>query len=350
MTPASSPPLAERVVALNGTRSSLGQRILEALSVRPEIDRIVPIDRPATLSNLKDLVEGVTDLVVLAPGGGAGADGSMLGEVDLDGARRLLSAVDAAELDHMVVVSSAMVYGAWADNAVPVTEAAVLRPNPSCSLARDKAELERLAGEWRSGRTGRSLAIVRPALVVAGDVASVEWMERSLWGAGWTGRRTADVPRQFLLVDDLVDAIVRLVIANDANGAFNVAPDGWINADRQRELTGRFGTPGLSAPTAGVLASLRWKFGFASTPPEILPYTAAPWVVSNDRLRGIGWLATHTNDEAFIIGSRATWWSTLTARRRQDVALGALVGGVGGLTALLVLLVRSLRRAAASRE
>lgn len=243
MTPASSPPLAERVVALNGTRSSLGQRILEALSVRPEIDRIVPIDRPATLSNLKDLVEGVTDLVVLAPGGGADADGSMLGEVDLDGARRLLSAVDAAELDHMVVVSSAMVYGAWADNAVPVTEAAVLRPNPSCSLARDKAELERLAGEWRSGRTGRSLAIVRPALVVAGDVASVEWMERSLWGAGWTGRRTADVPRQFLLVDDLVDAIVRLVIANDANGALNVAPDGWINADRQRELTGRFELP-----------------------------------------------------------------------------------------------------------
>ena len=316
------------------------------------------IDRPASLSNLRGLLGGVTDLVVLAPGGGPDADGSMLGEVDLDGARRLLLAADDAALDHVVVVSSAMVYGAWADNDVPVTESAVLRPNPSCSLARDKAELERLAGEWRIGGADRTLAIVRPTVVVAGDVASVEWMERSLWGAGWTGRRAEDVPRQFLLVDDLVDAVVRLTIGGidgagagggAADGAFNVAPDGWINADRQRELTGRFGTPGLSAPTAGLLASMRWKFGFASTPPEILPYIAAPWVISNDRLRGLGWEASHTNDEAFIIGSRATWWSTLTARRRQDVALGALVAGLGGVTAAVVLSVRSLRRRGANR-
>ena len=347
MTPDPSSPPAERVVALNGTRSSLGQRILEALAARPEVGRVVAIDRPASLSNLRELLVEVTDLVVLAPGGGPDADGSMLGEVDLDGARRLLLASDHAELAHAVVVSSAMVYGAWADNAVPLTESAVLRPNPSCSLARDKAELERLAGEWRASGAHRTLAIVRPTVVVAGDVQSVEWMERSLWGAGWTGRHVTDVPRQFLLVDDLVDAVVRLVIADRCDGAFNVAPDGWINADRQRELTGRFGTPGLSAPTAGLLASLRWKFGFASTPPEILPYTASPWVVSNERLRETGWAATHTNDEAFTIGSRATWWSTLTARRRQDVALGALIGGLAGLSAGVVLLVRSLRRAAA---
>jgi nucleoside-diphosphate-sugar epimerase len=40
-----------------------------------------------------------------------------------------LAAADASGAEHVVFVSSAMVYGAFANNPVPLTEEAVLRPD-----------------------------------------------------------------------------------------------------------------------------------------------------------------------------------------------------------------------------
>ena len=60
-------------------------------------------------------------------------------------ARRVLDAAAAAGRAHVVVLSSATVYGAWPTNPVPLTEDAPLRPNPGCAFAVQKAEIERLA-------------------------------------------------------------------------------------------------------------------------------------------------------------------------------------------------------------
>ena len=43
---------------------------------------------------------------------------------------------------HLVLVSSAMVYGAWANNPVPMTEDAVLRPDVEFVYARQLATVE----------------------------------------------------------------------------------------------------------------------------------------------------------------------------------------------------------------
>ena len=53
-----------------------------------------------------------------------------------------------------VLLSSATVYGAWANNPVPLTEAATLRPNPELEFAVRAAERERIASDWKDEHPG----------------------------------------------------------------------------------------------------------------------------------------------------------------------------------------------------
>src|SRR5437868_15019821 len=73
------------------------------------------------------------------------------GVSDVGQTRALLRSTRARRL---VYTSSAMVYGAWPNNPVPLTEDAPMRPNPGFAYATAKAEGERLAVEWRDGNAG----------------------------------------------------------------------------------------------------------------------------------------------------------------------------------------------------
>jgi hypothetical protein len=69
-----------------------------------------------------------------------------------------------------------------------------------------------------------------------------------------------------------------------------------------------------------------------------------PWVVASDKLKALGWEASHSNEEAFVEGHKAMPWATVSPRRRQELTLGisaaAIVGGAAGA----VLGIRRLRR------
>ncbi len=53
-----------------------------------------------------------------------------------------------------------MVYGALANNPVPLTEAAVLQPDPTNVYARQLASAEETIETWRTNGAGRTVAIV----------------------------------------------------------------------------------------------------------------------------------------------------------------------------------------------
>ena len=325
-------------VVVNGGTSPLGRRVADLARTDPEV--VAVVDSFDELASTSAAIIEPVDVILLAPTTGPDRDGSTVGGVDLPGARRLLDRLVGVQVRSVVVLSSAMVYGAWSDNAVPLSEDAVLRPNPVCRFASDKAELERSAVEWAAGRDDVGpgavrVARMRPSLTLSHEPGSVDWMESSLWHTPTARHGDADPPGQFLHIDDLVRAIEH-ARRHHLEGAFNVAPDGWITSDRQLELTGRVRRVRVPSALAGRVASLRWRFRLTSTPPEIVPYLLHPWVVANDRLRATGWSATWSNDEVFVAANRPGWWSSLTARRRQDIALGALVAvavGLGGVIA-----------------
>jgi nucleoside-diphosphate-sugar epimerase len=260
----------------------------------------------------------------------------------LDAAQRMLDAAADAAVRHAVIVSSAMVYGAWENNPVPLTEDAPVRPNPEYAYAVHLAELERRALDWRADRSATSLTVLRPAVVVAED--SSNKVAELLRSVGSIRTDEGDPPAQFLHADDLAEAIVVATRA-EIDGVLNVAPDGWIPPETFNALVSNTPRPRVPKWVATTFANVRWRVGRASGPPGLVPYTVYPWVVANDRLRSLGWSASNTNEEAFVASHEPGPLDRLDARRRQQIALG-VTGGVllGAIGTVVALLLRRRRR------
>ncbi|HKA05252.1 MAG TPA: hypothetical protein VKD67_13025, partial [Acidimicrobiales bacterium] len=123
------------------------------------------------------------------------------------------------------------------------------------------------------------------------------------------------------------------------DGPCNVAPDGWIPGDIVRELSGVALRPALPARLARPLARGRWRFQRGPIPPGLEPYTTYPLLVANDRLKATGWRPRYTNEQTYVAGTEARWWTMLSPSRKQELALtgaGVLVAGVATATGLAV--------------
>jgi nucleoside-diphosphate-sugar epimerase len=293
------------------------------------------------VGELEVLLEGVDTLVHLGGSIGPEFDGTGSADVDVDGTRRLLDAAGSVGVRCLVVLSSAMVYGAWPNNPVPLTEDDPLRPNSSLSFSVHKAEIERLAAEWRGEHPGASVAVLRPTLALAEESAA--WMVRSLWATGAVQADDLGPPTQFVHLDDLA-AAAELARTSGLDGVYNVAPDGWIAPEQRRALAGPRARLRLPERVASKLASWRWRLGLTPTPPDVLPYTVHPWVVANDRLRSAGWTPENSNEETFVAGYPGGPLASLSSRRRQELALGVVGAAALGLVGGVVAVVRRARR------
>lgn len=221
---------------------------------------------------------------------------------------------------HLVMVSSTVVYGAWPDNPVPMTEASVVRPVPGLELAARCAEGERIGISWAEAFDDRQLSIVRAAPVAgAGEDAS----ERRFWEGPLPVGADPSV-RQALAVDDLASAIDKILKCR-ATGVFNAAPDGWVSqADAARlRREGRFGLPSQLARWLVRVAS---RAGFTRLSQPAVEYSLHPWVVSSERLKQLGWRAQHDNEEVMVGVRPLPGPLARTVRRhRQDIVLGAVL-------------------------
>jgi nucleoside-diphosphate-sugar epimerase len=299
--------------AVFGGDGLLASRVIDRLADRAVAVRAV--DPGAPEPELAASLDGVASVVVLGRGGGPDLDGTGGSVLDLGAVRRLLTASHAAAVPSLVVVSSAMVYGAHADNAVPLTEDAPARPDPDLRYGLQCAELERLVAGFARTAPGCRVTVLRPVVVL--DASSTSWLRASAWGRRGLVAGEVVAPRQFVHVDDVVSAIEVACTAR-GEGIYNVAPDGWIAGDTFRELAGAANLPLLGTrPGTAIRRSMPGR----AVAPGVASYTAEPWVVANDRLRGAGWVATHTSEEAFVEADRARGWRALSPRARQELSL-----------------------------
>jgi nucleoside-diphosphate-sugar epimerase len=330
-------PADRPVVVLTGAAGSLGHRVADLL-----------VDHDVVLA---DSLEDLDEMEPTHPGrGGRVAAVVDLGSSDYDNraARResatesaasTLAIADRVAAAHVVFVSSALVYGAAANNPVPLTEDATLRPDVEFVFARQLASAEELVEQWRLSEKDRTTCVLRPALSLAAGGGS-RLATALVFGLG---RRLAqaDPPSQFLHLDDLAAAVA---VGTDRrlDGVFNVAPDGWVPGERVRALSGE--RPRLPLPErfSELVAGWRWRFLRGPIPPGLLPYTLEPWVVSNGRLRAAGWTPTVTNEQTYVESTEAPWWTMVSPKRRQELALGG--GLVAVLGAVLVGLIVGRRR------
>ena len=340
-------------IAVTGAAGPVGSRLVQHLAADPQVDTVVAVDRRDVASRdgvtafrrrlRDDDLAGVfddVDVVIHL----AGSDPLEDNEIDHDvhTTRRVLDAIDESDVDHLIVRSSATVYGAWPDNPIPLTEAATPRPNRESEWVQVRARIEALVSAHAAAHPERAVAVMRPCVTVS--PSGPDELGRVLAAARLVTSTVEAPPAQFVHVDDVVTAIDAVRRAR-ATGAYNVAPDGALSAELIRALVG--GAPRVPLPEAVArrLTALGWRYQLAPTPPGFVPFVVDPWVVANDKLTALGWVPEYANEEAFVAGHAAAPWAQITPQRRQELALGlaggAIVGVVVGTGALVR---RRLRR------
>ena len=342
-------------MAVAGACGPLGRRVCRRLLDHRRVGSVVGFDlRPDPGIDGMGYVRGdlgeldlgallaeVDVLVHLASALEPWSDEAPAGTSDGEATRRLFEAAGSAGVGRIVLMSTAMVYGAWPDNPVPLTEASPLRPIPEFGFAVKKAEQERFAAQWGEDHPEVDIVTLRPTASLAEE--HVGWVARSLRSAAsLTGE--SEVPVQFLHLDDLA-AAVELSVVGDLTGVYNVAPEGWMNSGTTLDLEGLTSRVRMPEQLLGRLSSWWWKYGLMPISPGVLRYARFPWVVASDRLRAAGWSPQFTSELAFVSGRKGHSWGMLDSRRRQQIALGgAIVGGLALVWGVSAIARRFFRR------
>lgn len=344
-------------IVVTGAASDIGARVVAKLAGAQPRPTVLAVDQ-TTLPRLPPEVEqqradlefadlssifcGADTVVHLDSRGTPGETNPAADESDLLIAYRVLQAAADCRVDQIVLLSTALVYGARTANPLPLTEDAPVRPNPDFSWAVARAEIEKLAADWKKSNQSTAVSVLRPTTLVTDD--DLGQLARVLHNARLGVAADGDPPVQYLHIDDLAGAVTTVVECR-ADGPLNVAPEGWIPPDALRDLEGP--KPRLRVPMwmARGLAAVRRRAGLAPVPPGVVPYTSHSWVVASDRLRSLGWEPAYSNEEAWVVSHNPGPLEWIPARRRQELALAvAALGVIGGLGILAWLLRRAAQR------
>jgi UDP-glucose 4-epimerase len=306
---------------ITGGSGYIGSRLVDLLERREDTEKIVICDvappkgyRPHTEFEKVDVrdreaVRAVLDrvrpdvLVHLAFILNPSHDEEFAYNVDVNGTHNVLEAASAAGTRQVLVTTSGVAYGAFADNPVPLTEDDPVRGVAGFSYARDKTESDRLCQLWALNHPDRLMTIVRPCIVFGPNVDN--YLVRL-----WTKQPfavdvgTIDRDIQFVHEDDVVEAITALLLGRHA-GAYNVAGDGLMT---NRECAELIETKIRKMPLGLYrrLARVMWKLHQSEVPPGGIEFAVHSWLLSNEKLkRTTGWSPRYSSRETFEITMRA---------------------------------------------
>lgn len=295
-------------VAVTGVSGYVGTRLVGQLDRDDRVERILGFDlRPPQARSDKLLfdsvdirsaalgprLEGVDVVVHLAFIMDPIKDEGEMRDVNVNGTQNVFDGAAAAQVRKIVYLSSTVAYGAHPDNDKPLTEESPLRANLDFSYAAHKLEVEYLVKEFRREHPDIVFTTFRPAIVFGPHVDSA-W-SHFLEMPFLVGVKGHSPPLQFVHEDDVADA-VRFAVLNDLNGAYNLAAEGSLPADRILEMVGKRRWD-LKEPTAFTLLERLWSLGLAEAPAGMLHYVMHPWVASTDKLAEAGFTASHSNEE-----------------------------------------------------
>ncbi len=345
------------MVAVTGAAQGVGHALTMRLAASTRIGRVVAIDDhrgdatgvtwrvvdvrdPALAGRLSGVDVVVHTDIDLA----ADSDHRLRRAFNVRGAQTVLTAAAAGRVGRVVLVTSAMVYGARPDNPVPLEETAPLRAEADGGVVGDLLEIEHLA--QRSPRTnpGMAVTVVRPAALVGEGVDTLVTRHfeapRLLTVKGCAPRW------QFCHVSDLVAAL-ELAAAGEVTGQFAVGCDGWLEQPEVEEISGLHR---IELPAALTLRTAQRLHRAGITPAAVteLHYVVYPWVVDCATLRSAGWRPTFDNAEALQVlltersGHHAVAGRRLDKKDATITAAGATVAVIG--TAAIVRRARRRRR------
>jgi UDP-glucose 4-epimerase len=310
-----------RVVVV-GASGNVGTSLLSALEREAEVESIVGLARrvpqdtfPKTSWIQADVAEtdlGLhfrdADVVVhlawlIQPSRSPGT----LYNANVVGSKRVFDAAGAAEVPALVYASSVGAYSPG-PKTVPVDESWPTEGVPTSFYSRHKAEVESLLDSFENDHPSVRVVRLRPGLIFkrsagaevrrlfAGPLLPSPLVRRSLIPI------VPDMARlRFQCVHsyDAAEAY-RLAITNDVRGAFNIAAEPVLDADRLAAIL--HARPVKVAPRlARGVAAVSWRMHLQPTPPGWLDLALQSPVMDTTRARAeLGWMPKYTSEAALL--------------------------------------------------
>lgn len=341
-------------VAVTGAADGLGESLARRLVARPDVGRVIALaerrgDVPGATWRVLDVRDpalagrlgGVDTLVHLDVDTALTDDGAGRHARNLRAAETVLTSAAASGVRRVVLLTSAMVYGAHADNPLPLDEDGPLRAVPDATLVGDHLEVEALAERARAAHPWMAVTVVRPATLVGAGVDSV--LTRHFEAPRLLVVRGSRPAWQFCHVDDLLSAL-ELAALGTVDGVVTVGCDGWLEQEDVERIAGARRIE-LPASLAFGTAERLHRLGVVPAAASDLAYVVHPWVVPSTRLRAAGWVPLYDNETALgVLLEQVAGHHAVGARRveRKEAALG----GAGAAVAVVgtAALVRRARR------
>ena len=299
------------VVAVTGAASGIGYALTVRLAASPKVRRVIAIDgQRGDIAGVTWRVADVRDPALA--GRLAGVDVVVHADLDLApdsdarqrrafnvrGAQTVLTAAAAGRVGRVVLLSSAMVYGARPDNPVPLPEDAPLAAEADSSVAGRPAG-DRAAGPPLAAgqpRHGGDRGAARPRW----SATAVDTLVTRHFEAPRLLAVKGCAPRwQFCHVDDLASAL-EFAVSGGIDGQFAVGCDGWLEQDAVEQISGLKSIELPARLTFGTAQRLH-RLGVTPAPAMDLRYVVYPWVVDCAALRAAGWRPRFGNAEALRV-------------------------------------------------
>jgi len=266
-------------------------------------------------------------------------------ELAVRGAQAVATAAAAVGARRLVVVTSAMVYGALPDNPVPLPDDATPRAPMDDGVVGDLLEVERVTSRTPQVHPGTVLTVVRPAALVGPGVDTV--ITRHFEAPRLLSVRGSAMAWQFCHLDDLGEAVAHAVV-HGLDGVLTVGCEGALSQADVQQQSGmrRIELPsGLAFGTAERLHRMH----LLPTPAGDLAFVVYPWAVRSQRLRDAGWAPKHDNAGCLAeLLEEVRGRYAVAGRRleRRDAAIGAAGAAVALVGTAAV--VRASRRRSGS--
>jgi len=323
-------------IALTGTASFLGARLLRRLAETKGADRLLVVDLaapPAALGvrhRAVDLTEPAADQRLLelfreedveavlhfAFYTGPRRDAAHAHELESIGTLALLAAAAAAGVGRVVMRSFTAVYGARGQNAAFLTEDRPLQPDPGLGWVRDKLEAEQHAASFTRRYPSLKVTVLRFA---------------PLFGPGVRNFYTRIFDKRVVPTVMGYDPLVQLLHPEDAlraleaaldqapPGAFNVVPRASITLATALHLADKIPIP-IPHPLAYAASDLSWSAGLGEAPGWFVDYVRYPFVADGEKAeREMGFAARYSSREALESYLRYRYPRTREGSRTRPV-------------------------------
>jgi len=354
-------------VAVTGAATPVGDHIVRALLERSAADsaigtvvglgaergaadgahwRLVDLDSP----DLARALRGVDALIHVAASTNLGADLNLSARTRRERATGQIQTVvisaAAAGVARLVVVTSAMTYGASPANAVPLPEDAPLAADPDEGMVGDLLAVEQVLRSAAEVHPGLAITVVRPAALVGPDIDTV--ITRHFEAPRLLTVKGGSPAWQFCHVEDLATALVTTVELG-LGPVITVASKGWMTQTEVEAVSGMLRVELSESMALGIGQRLH-RVGILPFPASDLAYAMYPWAVSSETLGEAGWQPAYDNVTCLgVLMDNIRGHHAMAARRldRKDAALGAASAAVA-LVGTAAIMRRRRRKGAGS--